>query len=328
MDSISNLTLARSGGVGRTEEKQEVWAGAPATDTTIPDAKTDLGVNFGGQMPTLETPKLLDSLEVISTLSSEAIMTMLGFDERKSAVESGLTAIETRREQRAEYNKQKIEQLQEQAEKAKSKGLLDKIKEAFSYIGMALGAIAAIGACLTGNPLAIAGAALIMISLADQIASTASGGKVSIAAGFAKLAEATGGNQQAAAIAGQVFSMVIGLTGGILSGVGVAKSVADVKSAIGTVNLATQVLSGVTTVANSSVSIASSFIERDIDNLKADQKLIEAILMRMQVAQEWDEEQIKKIMEKCQAMTEGVREILDDCNQSLATTMTTAPSMA
>lgn len=237
-------------------------------------------------MPTLETPKLLDSLEVISTLSSEAIMTMLGFDERKSAVESGLTAIETRREQRAEYNKQKIEQLQEQAEKAKSKGLLDKIKEAFSYIGMALGAIAAIGACLTGNPLAIAGAALIMISLADQIASTASGGKVSIAAGFAKLAEATGGNQQAAAIAGQVFSMVIGLTGGILSGVGVAKSVADVKSAIGTVNLATQVLSGVTTVANSSVSIASSFIERDIDNLKADQKLIEAILMRMQVAQE------------------------------------------
>lgn len=314
------------------EAKAKEKAKGSSISSSLPDAKGNAVTgNLLSQMPTLEQPKNADvSMVRLSALSSEAIMSMLGFEERKSAVESGLSTIETRRQERAEINEKKIEQLKEQAEKAKSSGILDKIKQAFSYIGMVLGAVAAIGAVIVsgGNPLAIAGAALMITAIADQIVGQATGGEWNISGLLGKMDEALGGSGKTGAIVGQVFSAVLGISGSILSGAGVMKVVGDVNQAARVFQLVSQATTSATQIVGSSVSIASACVNYDIEMSKADQKLLEAILMRIQAAEDLDSSTLEKIMQKSQDMAEGVRAILDDCNQTLGATLTMPTSMA
>lgn len=293
----------------------------------------------------LEDPKLErpqgnlgeESFVNLGALSTEAIMSMLGFEERKDAVESGTSAIETKRQQRAEINEERIANLKEQADKAEKSGFLDKLKQAFSYIGMALGAIASIAAIvaggMSGNPLLIAGGVLMLLSTTEQIMSAASGGELSLANGFAQAAKATGGDEQAARIAGMVCAMAIGVAGAIMTGgagaSGAASQAASMTTKVtNTISSVTGVISGVNQVASGSVSIAKGVYDYQIANLKADMSDLQAILLRIQQASDLDTEQLKKIMEKSQDMAQGVKEVLDDCNQSLGTVLTGAPAMA
>ena len=294
--------------------------------------------------PQLEAPKgpwAQTSFVNLSTLSSEAIMSMLGFEERKSAVDSGMSEIETKRQQRAEINEERIENLKEQAEKAEKSGLLDQIKQVFSYIGMALSAIASIASIaagvITGNPLLIAGGALMLLSTTEQIMSAATDGEISLANGFAQAAKATGGNEQAARIAGMVTSVLIGLTGAIMSGgasMGAAASQAGnianstITQAANTATTVTSIASGVANVGTGAVTIAKSVYDYELTNLKADMSDLQAILLRIQQAGDADTEQLKHIMEKSQQITEGVKALLDDCNQSLGAVLTGTPALA
>ena len=300
-----------------------------------------------GDMPTLESPDNSIPMSVVMGLCDEAIMSMLGMDERKEAVSSGVATLQAHAEQRKEINEERIEKLQEQADKAEKQGILDKLKNVFSIISCVIQAVAAVAAVASAiiapNPLSIAAAGLLIASTAETIMSTASDGKLSLQNGFAEAAKATGGNEQAAAISGMVFSMGIGVVGGILSGAGAAKSVSDISKVADmttkvnqlskfqqVMSTGTSVASGLTQVASSSVNIVSAVYEKQLTDIKADAKLLDAILMRIQAAQDMDTEQVEKIMEKTQTIAEGVKSCIDDCSSTMQSVLTggSAPAMA
>lgn len=308
------------------------------TQTTVPDVKASVSTGVADEMPSLSAPTQSLSMSVIAGLSQDAIMQMLGMDERKTAVDSGIATLQAHSEQRQEVLQERIETLQEQADKMKHQSLLDKIKQAFSYIGMALGAIACVATlvagCATGNPLMIAGGLMMTVALVDQITTTATGGEQGIAAWFGDLAEMTGGNEMAAQIAGQVVSSLFGIVGGVMSGVGAGKVIASVAdtskilSVTSKISTAADIANGLTQVGSGAVGIASSVNQYDIINLQADTKVLDGILARIQAAQDLDTENLKKIMEKSQSVVTSVKEMIDDCSASLTTVVTGAPSMA
>ncbi|MBO8416306.1 MAG: hypothetical protein IAB19_08010 [Proteobacteria bacterium] len=306
---------------------------------SVPEVKSNLS-EILNETPNLTKPSsaYADMNFVnLGALSNDAIMSMLGFEERKSAVSSGITEIETKREQRHEANQLRIQNLHEQAEKAAKSSLLDKIKEVFSYIGMALSAIGSLAgmavSIATGNIALGIGSALLLLSSVEQIMSAASDGELSLANGFAEAAKATGGNEDAARISGMLFSVGLGLAGAILSGgAGVKNAVSQGMSAVkqiaNNVNTAVNFVSAVNSVGTGAVGIAKSVYDSQLTKLKAGSLDIEAILQRIQTASDMDTNQLKKIMEKSQDMAEGVKNILDDCNQTLGAVVTSAPSMA
>ena len=191
--------------------------------------------------------------------------------------------------------------MQEQAEKLKSQGLLDKIKMAFQIIGCVLGAICALAAgvfgAMHGNVLMVVGAVMALFSIADQITQLSSGGELGIAQEILKRAQANGSNEMASMISAQVMVMLITVAGAVFSA-GLGSSSASMTVAARTLNVGINVFSGINSVISGSVGIASSVVNFEIENLKADSKELEAILMRIQVASELDAQNIEDIMKK------------------------------
>lgn len=325
-----------TGGVNETTQStsQSYYTGG------VPDAssKDDLNTLLSG--PTLEAPDSQFSqmsFPELSALCTEAILSMLGFEERKSAVDSGINAIETHRQQRAEVNQERIENLQEQAKKAEDNSLLSKIKEAFSYIGMALGALAGIGSfilgCCTGNPLLIAGGLMLTLSTAEQIMSTASDGKISLQGLGEYIIDKHGGNKEACMYTCMAITMAIGLIGagltaGGASGATLAKLSTNAQQITAAFQTASNIMNAGNSIVTGSVNIAYAVNSAQLQNIKAEGLDIEAILQRIAVAMELDTEQIKKILEKSNDMAEGVKQILNDCNKTVGAVLTGAPAMA
>ena len=130
-----------------------------------------------------------------------------------------------------------------------------------------------------------------------------------------------------AAIAAQVMMFVIGIAGAVLSG-GVGSSVQALSGTARTLNVGINALTGFNSICTGSVGIASSVVNYQIENLRADSKDLEAILMRIQTASDLDSKNIEDILKKCENMSQSVREVLDSCNQALGAVVTAAPSMA
>ena len=323
-------------GVNETTQSQ-----TPSSHTGgVPDAsaKDDLNTLLSG--PTLEAPDgqfSQMSFPELSALCTEAILSMLGFEERKSAVNSGINAIETHRQQRAEVNQERIENLQEQAKKAEDNSLLSKIKEAFSYISMALGALAGIGSfilgCVTGNPLLIAGGLMLTLSTAEQIMSTATDGKISLQGLGEYIIEKHGGNKEACMYTCMAITMALGLAGAILtaggaSGSALANLSTSAQKITAIAQTTTNYINAATSIVSGSVNIAYAVNSAELQNIKAEGLDLEAILQSIAVAMELDTEQIKKILEKSNDMAEGVKQILNDCNKTVGAVLTGAPAMA
>lgn len=307
-------------------------------DSVLESKELDLSSLCLDVLPSLESPKGQMSMSVIASLSEEALMQMLNMDERKSAVQSGIASLKAHSEQRQEILQERVEKLQEQAKKLKEQSLLDKIKSAFSYIGMALGAIASIVTIavgvVTSNPLLIAGGAMMAVAICDQVVTQASGGEQGLASWFAKAASATKGNETAAYIAGQVFSSLIGIIGGIVSGVGATKAVSTASDISSITNITAKVTKlnniagGLSQVANGGLSIASCVNKSDILKLQADTKLLDAILARIQAASDLDTQSLANVLKKSQAVVEAIKSMIDDSAQTLANTACASPNMA
>ncbi len=297
-----------------------------STTQTVPSASSAAYAQIAEETVELAAPssKYSSSNYInLSLLSTDAIMSMLGYEERQSAVDSGLSAIETRRQERAEANQEIIDNLKEQIEKKDNQSIWDKIKSAFQVIGAVLGMIAgAVAVVATGcNPVAIAGLVLLTFAAVDQIASVASDGEISISAGLGELAKAIGGNETAAKIVGTVISAVIGVAGAICSA-GASSSSAISSSITQIAKTATSVSSGLVSLASGTATIASGVISSQITNLQADMKELQAILERIQLAGELDDEQLKDIIEKAQYMTESVMDIIEQSNATLSSVVT------
>lgn len=341
-DTLPAGSAVPAQGTGTVSETGKTGSTKVADPAVLPEATELNAFTLLTEKPQLAAPSA-DTPSDVNTLKNlcyEALMQLLGFEERKTAVKSGMNAVETHRQERQEINDKRIKNLQEQAEKAQKSAKLSGILKVFSIIGQALSAVAAVGSlvagAVTGNPLLIAGGVILAVTAADGLMSAATDGKACIAAGFEAAAEKLNGSKEAANYVAMGVTFVMGITGAVLSGVGgvqVAKKAAETgmnttMQVLTKIDTATSIASGVTQTAQGSTSIAKSVYDSQHTKLQAKAKELEAILMRIQAASDLDIQMLKKMLKKSSDIAESVTNIIKDCNKSVGTVLTSAPAMA
>ena len=205
----------------------------------------------------------------------------------------------------------------------KSKGILDIFKEIFSWVGMIVGAIASVATLAagiaTGN-FTIAGGAVALTMSVNSIVSKATDGKVSISAGISAGLKACGVSENVANYVGMGFELAITAVGiGLTLGAGAASSAATASTGWKVGNAALKgmnIASGVAQMGSGATGIAGAEYDYKIANSFADTKELEAILERIQQAQDMEFDFLKGIMERAEKMVEDVNNIVEDCNQS------------
>ena len=296
---------------------------------TLPDVPVS---SPDASSPASDLPKL--AAPTAGGLSLETLAQMISNEVRTQATKDGVASIEAKGKERAEINQKKLEEIMDRLESLKSKGILDIFKKIFSWVGVVLGAIASVATiaagAATGNPLLIAGGAVMLTMSINSILSMATDGKVSIGAGIAAGLEALGVREDIAAYTGMAFELAITLVGVGLTMFGsfgsaaetARKTLADVADITLKV---TNISSSVVQMGSGATGIAGAVYDFRISNSYADTKLLEAVLERLRQALEVEQDFMKGVMERAGKLTEDVNELVEGCNESLTNVLTSAP---
>ena len=298
---------------------------------------------FGGDIPSVTVAFELDDLPVLSApagpLSLDTLLSAIGYETRQQACRDGVASLELKGEQQAEINQKELDELKEQLEKMAKKGVADGFLKIFSIIGMVVGAIAsaasvAIGVA-TGNPLLVAAGVAGLVMTVDSALSMATDGKYCIAGGISAACEACGMDKEAAQWVGMGVSMALSLATVILNIGGAAKAVSVTADAANKViqvlsktTLITNLVSGANSVAKGATSIASGVYGYQVAQSQAEVKELEAILERIRMAMEMEQDMIQNEMERANELLQAVDAIVDACNKTQGTVLTMSPTMA
>ena len=330
MTQISSLNNTQGSQISRIDSLLEtITAKAKESCKSLPDIQLLISLTKDSGLPELDAPKASFSGSAIMNMSQEAMEAIMNMAEREMALDSGKTAIKARAERRKTVNEQRVNDLKEQVEKAEKSSFWDKLVGVFkaigSIVGIIVGAVAMVAAVSTGNVVMGIGAGLLLLSSLDSAASAISGGKVSIAAGIASIDK----DSAVAKWIGLGISLAIGITGAIMTGVGAAQASASLANSLSlTASKVGSAASGFTQVVSGAGGIVSAVYKNDYENLNADIKKLQAILQRLKAADDSDTEQIKKILEKAQSVADGVKKMVDDCNETMHNLVAASPSMA
>lgn len=330
MTQISSLNNTQGSQISQIDSLLEtITAKAKESCKSLPDIQLLNSLTKDSGLPELDAPKASFSGSAIMNMSQEAMEAIMNMAEREMALDSGKTAIKARAERRKTVNEQRVNDLKEQVEKAEKSSFWDKLVGVFkaigSIVGIIVGAVAMVAAVSTGNVVMGIGAGLLLLSSLDSAASAISGGKVSIAAGIASIDK----DSAVAKWIGLGISLAIGITGAIMTGVGAAQASASLANSLSlTASKLGSAASGFTQVVSGAGGIVSAVYKNDYENLNADIKKLQAILQRLKAADDSDTEQIKKILEKAQSVADGVKKMVDDCNETMHNLVAASPSMA
>ena len=330
MTQISSLNNTQGSQISKIDSLLEtITAKAKESCKSLPDIQLLISLTKDSGLPELDAPKASFSGSAIMNMSQEAMEAIMNMAEREMALDSGKTAIKARAERRKTVNEQRVNDLKEQVEKAEKSSFWDKLVGVFkaigSIVGIIVGAVAMVAAVSTGNVVMGIGAGLLLLSSLDSAASAISGGKVSIAAGIASIDK----DSAVAKWIGLGISLAIGITGAIMTGVGAAQASASLANSLSlTASKVGSAASGFTQVVSGAGGIVSAVYKNDYENLNADIKKLQAILQRLKAADDSDTEQIKKILEKAQSVADGVKKMVDDCNETMHNLVAASPSMA
>ena len=330
MTQISSLNNTQGSQISQIDSLLEtITAKAKESCKSLPDIQLLNSLTKDSGLPELDAPKASFSGSAIMNMSQEAMEAIMNMAEREMALDSGKTAIKARAERRKTVNEQRVNDLKEQVEKAEKSSFWDKLVGVFkaigSIVGIIVGAVAMVAAVSTGNVVMGIGAGLLLLSSLDSAASAISGGKVSIAAGIASIDT----DSAVAKWIGLGISLAIGITGAIMTGVGAAQASASLANSLSlTASKVGSAASGFTQVVSGAGGIVSAVYKNDYENLNADIKKLQAILQRLKAADDSDTEQIKKILEKAQSVADGVKKMVDDCNETMHNLVAASPSMA
>ena len=330
MTQISSLNNTQGSQISQIDSLLEtITAKAKESCKSLPDIQLLNSLTKDSGLPELDAPKASFSGSAIMNMSQEAMEAIMNMAERDMSLDSGKTAIKARAERRKTVNEQRVNDLKEQVEKAEKSSFWDKLVGVFkaigSIVGIIVGAVAMVAAVSTGNVVMGIGAGLLLLSSLDSAASAISGGKVSIAAGIASIDK----DSAVAKWIGLGISLAIGITGAIMTGVGAAQASASLANSLSlTASKVGSAASGFTQVVSGAGGIVSAVYKNDYENLNADIKKLQAILQRLKAADDSDTEQIKKILEKAQSVADGVKKMVDDCNETMHNLVAASPSMA
>ena len=311
-------------------------------DDLIPPAGDDLDdIQFLLTLPILSAPK-------VGGLSLEVLVEAMGMEVRATATKTGMETLKVKGQERDEANAKKLEEIKENLERMRSKGILDGFLKAFQIIGIILSAVAsvatiAIGAA-TGNPLLIAAGVILAAMTVNSILSVATDGKVSIAAGVGAIAKACGASDEVAMWLGFGVEIGISLVGCVLSlgagfssaGALAAEGAAKAGAVAGKVVQIAGMTSKVATIASAANSIGmgaaqgvDAYYSYKITMSLADQKELAAILERIQQAISMEQDFLESIIERANKLAGDVGEIVKNNAEAQTAVLTgSAPSMA
>lgn len=279
-----------------------------------------------GSAPSLSSPDA-KALDKISTLSTDALMTLLGAEERETTVKTGVASLQANADEIKANNEERIQNLREQIEKAEKEKLANAFKKAFSWISTIISAVVAVASVVAGvvtaNPLLIAGGVCLAVSAVDQAVQLGTGKSM-----FTHLAEKCGADEKTAGYIGVAIGITVGIAGAILSGAGTIQIANTLSNVAKSFNYATQIISGIASVGSGVSSIASGIYSYQGTNLKASNKDLEAILAKLQMLQSTEIEHMQEIMEKCSSMVETVNDIVKENCQTLNKVVTGGAAMA
>ena len=266
-------------------------------------------------------------------LSLETLAQMISNETRTQATKDGVASIDAKGKERAEIN-----EIMDRLDSMKSKGILDVFKKIFSWVGVIVGAIASVATIVagaaTGNPLLIAGGAVMLTMSINSAVSMATDGKVSISAGIAAGLKACGVPEDIAGYVGMACELAItivgiGLTMGGSFGSAATTSAQTLSKVADIALKSSNIASSVVQMGSGATNIAGSVYDYKISTSYADTKELEAILERIQQAQDMELDFLKGVMERAEKMLEDVNNIIEGCTESQTAILTNvAPTMA
>ena len=257
-------------------------------------------------------------------LSLETLAQMISNETRTQATKDGVASIEAKGKERAEINEKKLEEIMDRLDSMKSKGILDIFKKIFSVIG----------GVMTGNPLLIVGGGVMFAMSINSAMSLATDGEVSISAGITAGLKKLGVPEDIAGYIGMGVELAITLVGvGLTMGGSFGSAASTAKQTLSKVAdialKATNIASGVVQMGSGATDVAGSVYDYKISTSYADTKELEAILERIQQAQDMELDFLKGIMERAEKMVEDVNNIIEGCTESQTAILTNvAPTMA
>ena len=262
-------------------------------------------------------------------LSLETLAQMISNETRTQATKDGVASIDAKGKERAEINEKKLEEIMDRLDSMKSKGILDVFKKIFSWVGVIVGAIASVATIVagaaTGNPLLIAGGAVMLTMSINSAVSMATDGKVSISAGIAE--DIAGYVGMACELA--ITIVGIGLTMGGSFGSAATTSAQTLSKVADIALKSSNIASSVVQMGSGATNIAGSVYDYKISTSYADTKELEAILERIQQAQDMELDFLKGVRERAEKMLEDVNNIIEGCTESQTAILTNvAPTMA
>ena len=271
-------------------------------------------------------------------LSLETLAQMISNETRTQATKDGVASIEAKGKERAEINEKKLEEIMDRLDSMKSKGILDIFKKIFSVIGVIIGAIASVATIaagvMTGNPLLIVGGGVMFAMSINSAMSLATDGEVSISAGITAGLKKLGVPEESAGYIGMGVELAMTLVGvGLTMGGSFGSAASTAKQTLSKVAdialKATNIASGVVQMGSGATDVAGSVYDYKISTSYADTKELEAILERIQQAQDMELDFLKGIMERAEKMVEDVNNVIEGCTESQTAILTNvAPTMA
>lgn len=342
------IAANESEGSGRTDQ--------PVIPDTAPD-RADAAL----ELPTLPLPK-------VGGLSLETLVQALGMEERATAARNGVASIKAKAAEREKTSAERIETIKKNIETMEAKKTASSVFKVFKAIGAILGAVAAVATTAVGialgNPLLIAGGALLTLSAASNIASVFSDGKYSIATGVAAFAKnVCGASDKVAQIIGMATELSITIAGCVLSFAGASGAINAAQAAsakapgallnvvdssgkavaaagggyafsgskflLAIVPKAAAAIGGVTAAVSAAGEGVNAYYNYKITRSQADLKEFAAILERIQQAIDMDTDFVKALMERNSELAEKVGDVVKENAQAQMTILSgVGPAMA
>ena len=169
----------------------------------------------------------------------------------------------------------------------------------------------------------------------DSALSAATDGKICIAGAVSSLCEACGMDKETAQWVGQAVSLLITLAtialnigGAAAAGRATAGAMTAVKQVLAKTTLISNIASGANSMAMGATSIASGVYSYQVAQSQAEVKDLEAILERIRMSIEMEQDMVESEMERANALLAAVDQIVDACNKTQSTILTACPATA
>ncbi len=320
-------------------------------DTAL-DKLEELQQKYSGQ--TVGLPEVADELETmlasmdlpkltvpLKSLSLDTLLDAIGHEDRRANAKSAVDKINKDGDAIKAESEKKLEQIKTRLEELKAKeteGIFGKIFGAITAVFSAIAtAFTIVAAAVTLNPVIIAAAVFLTISVVDSIASLASDGKVSIAGGVSALCEKLGMDPETAKWVGFGAQMAVMVTTVALSfgAAGVSQSPAvleklaklgDMANLVSKTSTVANIGSGVANIGSGTVKICEAVTTYKIAQTKITDLELEMILEKLRESIKRSQEFVEAEMQAANALLGKVQDIAEQSRATTTAILTETPA--